>query len=354
MTKLQTLMNNLPQGMDGALILSQTNRQYYTGMRSTAGVLLVTHQEAYFLVDFRYYEAACKQVTDCSVVLQEKLYPQLQELMGRHNLHRVGVEDAYLTLAEFAGLEKNLPVELVHDGTLSRLIFDQRMVKTPDEVAQIKRAQEYTDRAFLHILDYIRPGRTEREIALELEFFARRLGADWTSFNFIVVAGENGSQPHGVPGNRPVKDGDFVTMDFGVRCSGYCSDMTRTVAVGAPSEKQRQVYDLVLKAHLESMAAVKPGIPCEEIDAVARNIITQGGYGEHFGHALGHGVGLEIHEEPRFGMGCKTLCAPGQVVTIEPGIYLPGEFGVRIENMVLVTPEGHEDLTKSTRDLLVL
>ena len=354
MTKLQTLMNTLPQDMDAALILSETNRQYYTGMHTSAGVLLVTRQQAYFLVDFRYYEAACKQVTDCQVVLRERLYPQLQKLMDQQNLRRIGLEDAYLTVAEYNALKENLSVELISDGRLSRLIFDQRMVKTPEEIALIKRAQEYTDRAYLHILDYIRPGRTEREIALELEFFARRLGADGISFDFIVVSGANGSLPHGVPGNRPVAKGDFITMDFGVRSNGYCSDMTRTVALGSISEKQQQVYDLVLKAHLESMQAVKPGVPCQEIDAVARRIIEQGGYGDCFGHALGHGVGLEIHEEPRFGKGCETLCAPGQVVTIEPGIYLPGEFGVRIENMVLVTQDGFEDLTKSSRELVIL
>ncbi|MCI8441848.1 MAG: aminopeptidase P family protein [Provencibacterium sp.] len=354
MERIQKLVSHMPEDMDAVLIDGPYNRLYYAGMHSTAGTLVITRDAAYFIIDSRYIEAAKKTVKGCEVILQGKLYEQLAEILKKHGVKRIGIEDTK-TVDSYLSLKEKLPeVEVILDRRLGEIISRQRMIKEPCELQSIRRAQDYTDRAFTHICEFIQPGMTEKEIALELEFYARKIGAEGASFEYIVVSGPNGSLPHGHPTERPVEKGDFITMDFGCLADGYCSDMTRTIAVGEPGEEKRSIYETVLKANRAAMAAIRAGVSCKEIDQIARDIITKAGYGECFGHGLGHSVGLEIHENPRFSPTCEDICEAGLIMTDEPGIYLEGRFGVRIEDMVYVTEEGCINLTKSDKNLIIL
>lgn len=355
MEKLQKLMCALPDGIDAALIDSASNRMYFTGLESSAGILFATREAAYFMIDSRYIEAARKAVKGCEVLLDKDGGGQLAALAEKHGVRRVGVDSGNCTLRDYLSYCGKLPgCEIVRDNRVSDIINGMRMVKDETELGLIRRAQELTDRSFDHICGFIRPGMTEREIALELEFYSRQIGSECASFEFIVVSGSNSSLPHGVPGTRKVENGDFITMDFGCVVGGYHSDMTRTVAVGEPSAEMRKVYATVLEANLLSMASVKAGVPCAEVDKVARDIITHAGYGDNFGHGLGHSVGIEIHEEPRFSERSKEICKPGMIMTIEPGIYLEGRFGCRIEDMIYITEDGCVNLTYSSKELIVL
>lgn len=234
-------------------------------------------------------------------------------------------------------------------------INELRIVKSSKELDCLARAEQIGDMAFEHIVEFIKPGKTEMEVALELEYFMRSHGASGLSFDTIVASGPNSSLPHAVPTDRVLQEGDFVTMDFGCIYKGYCSDMTRTIFIGdKPSDKQKLIYDTVLKAQLAALEAIKPGEKCSDIDAIARNIIRDAGYGDYFGHGLGHGVGLFIHEEPRFSPKCDAILQPGIVITVEPGIYLPGEFGVRIEDMIQITEDGYRNLASSPKELICI
>ena len=355
MTKAEQLAAALPQGIDGALVTSETNRRYLTGFPSSAGVVLATREASYFLTDFRYIEAAKRIVRGLDCIEYQKLFKPLGELIKRHSLRRLAVEDEGMTCAEFHRYSEMLPQVELCGGMLDELLSELRLVKTPAELDKIKQAQALTDYGFEKILPFIRAGRTEREVALELEFIIRRQGAECVAFEYIVVSGPNSSLPHGVPSDKIIERGDFVTMDFGAVVDGWHSDMTRTVAVGECSSEQRQIYDTVLKAQQAALAVIREGLSCVAGDAAARQIIASAGYGDCFGHGTGHGVGIEIHETPRLSpsAGGETLRA-GSIVTVEPGIYLPGKFGVRIEDMVFVTQNGCENLTKSPKQLIIL
>lgn len=356
MNKLETLMKNIPEGTDAVIIDSVCNRLYYTGMHSSDGTLLITRGQAYFIIDFRYIEAARKTAAaGFEVILQDKLGEQLLGLIEKHSIKTVGIESGCLTVDGFLRLKKMLPdCEIIMDDRLTKLITAQRMCKDDAELSYIKAAQELTDKSFTYILDFIKPGMSEREIALELEFYSRKLGSEGASFDFIVVAGKNSSLPHGVPTDYRVQKGDFLTMDFGCMVSGYHSDMTRTIAIGEPSGDMKELYETVLRANRESMAAIRAGVMCRDIDKIARDIIDRAGYAGCFGHGLGHSVGIEIHEEPRFNKICDTITASGTVMTVEPGIYIEGKFGCRIEDMVYITENGCINLTKSEKELIVI
>ena len=235
-----------------------------------------------------------------------------------------------------------------------KALRDMRSVKNEDEINAIKAAQKMTDDTFTYIIERISAGRTERDVMLDMEFYMRRMGSEGVSFDFIVVSGKNSSLPHGVPTDKKIENGDFLTMDFGAIVNGYHSDMTRTVAVGNISEEQRRVYDTVLKAQLAAIDAVKPGVVCRDIDKIARDIIYGAGYEGCFGHGLGHSVGVEIHEKPLFNTRCDTVLKEGTVMTVEPGIYLENKFGVRIEDMVVAVKDGCKILTNSRKDLIIL
>ena len=342
---------------DGALLITgQPNRFYFTGMESSAGMVLITKQNAYFMIDFRYVEKAKKVVDSCEVRLSSYSDKEVGELCAKDGAKKLHMEACVMSVARLEQLKAALPeLEVVTDTAMDDAITEMRSMKTAAELELIKKAQKITDDTFTYILDRIKPGRTEREVMLDMEFFMRRQPeCQGVSFDFIVVSGKNSSLPHGVPSDKKIEVGDFVTMDFGCMVGGYCSDMTRTVAVGAVTEEQKKVYNTVLQAQLAALDAVKAGLVCKDVDKIARDIIYNAGYEGCFGHGLGHSVGIEIHEDPAFNMRCETVLKPGTVMTVEPGIYLENKFGVRIEDMVYVTEEGSINLTASPKELIIL
>jgi Xaa-Pro aminopeptidase len=338
-----------------ALITSGINRRFMTGFASSAGTVIITKKEAVLLIDFRYFENAKKNIKDLKVILCEKLYEQTAELLKKMNIRSLFIEVDNISISGLASLRKNLPdFDIMEDDALSHKIRSLRCIKCQEEIDFIKKAQAITDKAFLHILNYIKAGRTEREIALELEFFMRKNGSEGIAFDTIAVSGKNSSLPHGVPTDKPLEYGDFLTMDYGAVYAGYRSDMTRTVALGYVTEEQQSVYDTVLKAQNAALNNIAPEKSCKDIDASARNIISSAGYGKCFGHGLGHSVGLEIHESPAFNTRDETILKPGMIMTVEPGIYIENKFGVRIEDMVVITDQSFENLTASPKSLIVL
>lgn len=353
-TRIEFLQGNLKDG-EAALISSDADRLYYTGFASSAGYVAVTRKKAVFLIDFRYFEKAKQVVRSCDVILLKNFSSQLGEFFSSQKIRTVYLETDTVSLSAFSSLKKRLPeYDFSSDDKLQSLIRKQRSIKSAEEISLIKKAQKMTDETFSYILEHISVGRTEREIMLDMEFFMRRLGSEGVSFDFIVVSGKNSSMPHGVPTDKKIEIGDFVTMDFGAVCGGYRSDMTRTIAVGEISDKQKEIYGIVLKAQKETIDFIKPGVVCKDVDRVARDTITKAGYGDCFGHGLGHSVGIEIHESPACNTVCETVMEKGMIMTVEPGIYIENEFGVRIEDMVVVTEKGCENITESKKELIAL
>lgn len=357
MNRIEKLSKALPEGADAALITSDVNRRYFTGLGSSAGTLLAFRDAAYFIIDFRYIEVAKATVTGARVMLQEKLTEQLDTLLKKHGAQTVAIETDYLTVGALEQYRQKLSgYGFLTDSTLNDAILSMRSVKEPQEVECIQKAQAITDAAFWEILDFIKPGKTEKEIAAYLEYCMRRRGADGLAFETIAAGGPNSAKPHAVPGDRPLQTGDFFTLDYGASWGGYCSDMTRTVAVGEPTEEMRRVYQTVLEAQCLGIRTAQVGVSCRAVDEAARELIYKAGYEGCFGHSLGHSVGLEIHEMPGFSPSIdpQTLCREGMVITVEPGVYLEGRFGVRIEDMVWFAPDGTKDLTNSPKELIIL
>lgn len=344
-----------PAQADAFLVVSGVNRRYLTGFPSSAGWLLVTKDGAELLMDSRYIEAAQKKAQNCTVLPFSRLYDTLRDRLSAHNVKTIMVEQSYTTMADWAALNKQLTDYTLVDGdALDKAINNLRMIKTSADMDALRKAQKITDDAFQHMLSYLKPGVTELDAALEIEYFMRKQGAEKIAFDLIVVAGEKSSMPHGVPGKNVIKPGDFITMDTGAVVDGMHSDMTRTVAVGFVSDEQRKVYETVLKAQENAIASVRAGVACKDVDEAARSVIRDAGYGTYFGHSTGHSVGYEIHEGPNFAPSSTAIAEENMVLTIEPGIYLPGRFGVRIEDMVRVTKDGCEDLTHSPKELIIL
>ena len=334
------------------LISAPHHLRYLTGYPSGESWLFVTQEKAYFLTDFRYIELAEQTVQGAECRKITRVADELHTLVRLHGITEVYAEETRTTAAEYRRLRENIPLEA---GELDTWLLELRTVKSEEEIQKIAAAQAVTEAGFAHILTVIREGVTEREVALELEFYMRRNGAERLAFDSIVASGANGSQPHAIPSDKPIRHGDFITLDFGAVVDGYHSDMTRTVALGEVSDDQRAVYNTVLQAQETALGILRAGVSCVEGDAAARRVIEAAGYGEHFGHGLGHGVGLEIHEHPRLSPLAKeqTLRA-GQVVTVEPGIYLPGRCGVRIEDMVRITEQGYHNFTHVSKELICL
>ena len=339
---------------EGALITGAADRLYLTGFSSSAGVVFITAKTASLIIDFRYFEKAEKEVYGLKVLLMEDIKKQLCDVISAENITRIFVRTECMSMSEFCSYNNMLSNKLSDSRVLDDIINELRSVKSAQEIENIKCAQAITEKTFDYILGRISAGRSEREIMLDMEFFMRKLKSEGVAFEFIVVSGQNSSLPHGVPTDKKVCAGDFITMDFGAVFNGYRSDMTRTVAVGYVNERQRSVYDTVLKAQIMALDAIGPGKICRDIDAVARNYIDKSGFAGCFGHGLGHSVGVEIHENPAFNTRCNTVLLPGMVMTVEPGIYIQNEFGVRIEDMIAVTETGCENLTHSTKELIIL
>ncbi|MFP3918461.1 Xaa-Pro peptidase family protein [Lysinibacillus telephonicus] len=353
MLKLEKLRKALEENnLDGLLITNEYNRRYITGFTGSAGVAIVTKEDAVFITDFRYTEQAKKQVQNFRIVQQEgTLYNEVAKQVELMGIKSLGFEKDTVTYGMFETYKSLIKAELVPQ---SGLIEKIRLIKSEQEINIIKVACEIADNAFTHILKFIKPGVTELEVSNELEFFMRKQGATASSFDTIVASGTRSALPHGVATDKVIEKGDFVTLDFGAIYNGYVSDITRTIAVGQPSEKLVEVYNTVLQSQLLALEKVGPGMTGIQADAVARDYLASKGYKEEFGHTTGHGIGLEVHEGPALSFRSETVLEPNMVVTIEPGIYLPGIGGVRIEDDILITETGNEKLTHSSKELIIL
>lgn len=334
-------------------VASVANRMYLTGLTGTAGTALITQNERHLLTDFRYIEQAERQAPEWTLTkVSQGGFEELQELTSRLGVKTIAFEADQTTVSTITMLEEALPN--VRWIPVEGWVEEGRAIKDDDELRLMKKAVDVADRAFELILPRI-VGKTEREIALELETIMRNEGADAIAFPSIVASGENSALPHAMPTDRTVTRGDFVTLDFGAVVSGYCSDMTRTVVIGTPSARQRDIYALVLKAQQIGIEAIRPGKTGQEVDGEARAVIEQAGFGDCFGHGLGHGIGIDVHESPpRLSKKGKWELKTGMVTSVEPGVYVTGWGGVRIEDLVVVTDDGCRILTRSPKELIEL
>ncbi len=347
-TALRRLMAK--EGLSAMLVSDLPNVRYLCGFTGSNGALLVTQRNAWFFTDFRYKEQMKREVRGCRCEMRKRdLYA---DFPTRHlkGIKKLGIEEAYLSVYRFNLLKRQL--RKVRFVPAKGIVLRLRRRKEPSEFELIRKAQAVTDRVFREIIARLRPGMVERDLAAEIEFRFRQAGE--SAFPAIVASGPNAAMPHAEPSRRRLRSRDVVTFDIGCRYQGYCSDMTRTVFLGKPEPDLAQVYYIVLEAQKRALDAIRPGAKCAEVDARARDYIRGMGYGECFGHGLGHGVGIEVHEQPGLHATAKDRLAPGDVVTIEPGIYIPGLGGVRIEDMVLVRSDGYENLTRSPKRLIQL
>ena len=349
--KYLTLLNG---EVDGLLLTSRYSRHYGAEFDIAEGVAIVTQKGCRYFTDSRYIESAENNIKGFEVLGINQFngyFKRLNEAIQDFGVTTLGYEENYLSVGELMGYEKHLNAKLV---PYNQEINGFRGTKEAWEIELMLKAQAITDKAFAEVLTRIKPGMTELELQAELIYCMYKNGGTGLAFDPIVVSGPNTSLPHGVAGERVIREGDFVTMDFGASYQGYCSDMTRTVAVGYATEEMKEVYGTVLKAQETAIAATKAGIPGREIDAVARKVITDAGYGEYFGHGYGHSLGLEIHEGPNVYTGNPEPMPAGAVCSAEPGIYLPGKFGVRIEDVTFITEDGVIDITKSPKNLIIV
>jgi Xaa-Pro aminopeptidase len=346
--RLRGLMHR--EKLDGFIVAHLPNVRYLCGYTGSNGLMLVTRHDCWFYTDFRYAEQIKTEVKGCRRrVLVRDLVSHPPPEWGR-SYRRLGVEESHITLARFKQLRKRFPKSRL--VTTKDIVLELRRTKETVEVEMIAEAQSITDRVFRDVLKMVKPGVRERDLALEIESQFREQGE--VAFDSIVASGENAAKPHAGFSDRKLRNGDALTFDIGCRLSGYCSDMTRTVFVGRAPAELRKVYEIVFEAQRRALDTIKPGISAKAADAAARDYITEKGYGKQFGHSLGHGVGIEVHELPMLAATSKETLAPGDVVTVEPGIYLPGVGGVRIEDMVHVTKTGYANLTRSPKQLLEL
>lgn len=351
--KLVNLRKQLEkEKIDALLITNPYNRSYMTRFTGTAGVAIVSADDAVFITDFRYTEQAEKEIEGYRIVQHTTTIIEEVALQVKNmNVQTVGFEKDDMSFGLYELYNKQIKAEL---KPVSGLIETLRMVKTDDELAILQAAAKIADDAFAHIITYIQPGITELEVSNELEFFMRKQGATSSSFSIIVASGLRSALPHGVATDKVIQSGDFVTLDYGALYKGYISDITRTVAVGEPTDKLKDIYAVTLEAQELALKAIKPGMTGIEADAIARDYITSKGYGEAFGHSTGHGIGLEVHESPGLSSKSETVLEPNMVVTVEPGIYLPEIGGVRIEDDIVITEDGNKRLTLATKELLIL
>jgi Xaa-Pro aminopeptidase len=349
--KLRARMEELK--LPGVLVLHGENVRYLSGFSGSTAGLLVTPDRALFVTDSRYDEQAREECPTCEIVRKEQddTYADAYgKAIREAGLDRAAFEAEYVTVAALAALRKKLKgVKLIPRFDL---ITPLRYVKDDQEVALIRQACLLVDRGFEFLLTRLRPGLRERDLAVELEYFLRKHGSEREAFDIIVASGERSALPHGRASEKPIAKGDFITFDFGACVNGYYSDITRTVVLGQASERQRQVYDVVLTAQLAALKAIRAGVPGKDVDETARQIIRGAGYGDNFGHGLGHGLGRSVHDHQALSPQSKVTLAAGMVVTVEPGVYLPGWGGVRIEDDVLVTAEGCRILTHSPKELI--
>lgn len=340
------------ENLDSFLITSPYNLRYLTNFTGTTGLAVITLEKAFFITDFRYTEQAAAQAQGFEIIKNVgPIFEEVADLVQKEGLRELGFEETTVSFLEYSVLEEIIDAQLI---PISGMIEELREIKDEEEIAIIEKACSIADLAYDHILKMIQPGMTEIEVANQLDFYMRSLGASGVSFETIVASGLRSAMPHGVASEKIIEQGDLITIDFGCYYEGYVSDMTRTFAIGDPGEQLKEIYQIVLEAQLAVLEVAKSGVTGKQLDAVARDYITKHGYGEAFGHSTGHGIGLEIHEGPNVSVRAEKQFVPGNIITDEPGIYLPGIGGVRIEDDLLITSDGNRVLTHSPKELIIL
>lgn len=351
MSRLERMRQKMrEEKIDAYVVIRPENGRYLSGFSGGEATLYITAAKAFLVTDFRYIEQATAEAPEFEIIKTGQDHFEALADLGQQ-AQRVGFEGDFVSYVNYGKLKEGFSnAELL---SLPNLVTYLRSVKDQMEIETIRQAVKIADDAFADVLKSIEIGQTEAEIGLDLEYSMRRAGASGGSFQFIVASGVRGALPHGMASSKKIVSGEFLTMDFGAIYQGYCSDITRTVFLGEPDDKQREVYEVVLAAQRAGIAAVAPGRTGKEVDAVARKIIVDAGYGDYFGHGLGHSVGLAIHEGPNLNMREERVLEPGMVVTVEPGIYIPDWGGVRIEDIVLVTADGCEVLTQAPKEFII-
>ena len=354
MKNMDKYLSLLDGEVNGLLLTSRYSRYYGAEFDIAEGIAIVSKAGCRYFTDSRYIESAENGIQGFEVIMVDRENPYtklLNAAIADFGITALGYEENYLTVAEFMSFEQKLNAKLV---PMHEKISGFRAVKEEWELELMRKAQSIADTAFTEVLTKIKAGMTEKELCAELIYCLLKNGGEGLSFDPIVVSGPNTSLPHGVPGDRKLQDGDFITMDFGVLYKGYCSDMTRTVALGYATDEMKKVYNTVLEAQLAGIAASKAGVPGKDVDGAARKVITDAGYGAYFGHGYGHSLGLEVHESPNCSPAGEVPMAENVVASAEPGIYLPGKFGVRIEDVVIFKEDGYENITHSPKNLIII
>ncbi|MBI5972571.1 M24 family metallopeptidase [Staphylococcus caledonicus] len=349
LTKVREILKQ--QNLDAIVILSDYNRRYLSGFTGTSGALVITSTQNQLITDFRYIEQATNQATNFEIVNRsEGLIDEIKSIITKLNLQRVGFEGHLISYDTYQSLNETSATFI----SIGEVIEEIRQIKSPEEIEKIKHAAKIVDDTYNYILEVAKAGMTEKELKALLESKMLHLGAEGPSFDTIVASGYRGALPHGVASDKVIEQGDMITLDFGAYYEGYCSDITRTFAIGEPDPKMKEIYNIVLESQIKAINEIKPGMTVQEADALSRDYIDAHGYGKEFGHSLGHGIGLDIHEGPLLSKNAKGTIQVNNCVTIEPGIYVDGLGGVRIEDDILITENGCEVFTKCTKDLIIL
>ncbi|RIL69664.1 aminopeptidase P family protein [Staphylococcus devriesei] len=349
LTKVREILKQ--QNLDAIVILSDYNRRYLSGFTGTSGALVITSTQNQLITDFRYIEQATNQATNFEIVNRsEGLIDEIKSIITKLNLQRVGFEGHLISYDTYQSLNETSATLI----SIGEVIEEIRQIKSPEEIEKIKYAAKIVDDTYNYILEVAKAGMTEKELKALLESKMLHLGADGPSFDTIVASGYRGALPHGVASDKVIEQGDMITLDFGAYYEGYCSDITRTFAIGETDPKMKEIYNIVLESQIKAINEIKPGMTVQEADALSRDYIDAHGYGKEFGHSLGHGIGLDIHEGPLLSKNAKGTIQVNNCVTIEPGIYVDGLGGVRIEDDILITENGCEVFTKCTKDLIIL
>jgi Xaa-Pro aminopeptidase len=348
--KIREILDEL--SLDAFYITHIPNIRYITGFSGSSAFVLITKNQNYFLTDFRYKEQSAEQVKGFDIIINYLANEEMKKLFEKHGFKKVGFESTHLTVHQLENLEKNFAG--VSFKPVAERIEKLTMVKTPDEVAKVKKAIEISDKTFSKLLEIIKPGMTEKDVSAEITYWHKKFGAEKDSFDPIVASGWRGALPHGIASDKVINVGEMVTLDFGCVYDGFCSDITRTISVGEPSDEMKKIYNIVLESQLKAIDTAKTGITTKELDSSARDYIKSKGYGEKFGHGLGHGLGIEVHEMPSVSQRMDMKLEEGVIVTIEPGIYVENLGGVRIEDDVVIKNGGCEVMNKSPKELIII
>ena len=353
MQRVKKLQEKLTKyNIDGLLVTNMFNVRYLANFTGSTGLVVITKENAYFVTDFRYTEQAAAEAKGFEIIKNEgSIFEEVAKIVKTNEIEKLGFEQENVTYATFNQINDLIPCELV---PVTGLVEKLREVKTDDEIALIKEAINITEKAYDYILGFVKPGVTEIEVANELDFYMRKEGAQSVSFDTIVASGLRSAMPHGVASDKVIEEGDMVTIDFGCYYNGYVSDMTRTFAVGDPGEELKEIYEIVYQANKKVNESAKAGMTGAELDAIARDYIAEHGYGPQFGHTLGHGIGLEVHEGPSLSFRNEDKLVVNNIVTNEPGIYVPGLGGVRIEDDLVIKENGVEVLMTTPKELIIL